>query len=90
MSAEMGSFAYLSVASVADAPLAHHAISPPQRDEPKKHLQGRLFQLQLLKSNFWKISVLKGKLPLSFSQWKELADNRSTSRFLLRISNLLS
>ena len=37
------------------------------------------------KSNFWKISVLKGKLPLSFVQWKELADNTHTSCFLSRI-----
>ena len=38
----------------------------------------------------WKISVLKGKLPLSFSYWKQLADNTPTTCFLLRISFLLS
>ena len=45
---------------------------------------------RLIKSNFWKISVLKGKSPLSFGQWKELADNTHTSCFLLRIHYLLS
>ena len=81
MFAETSSSAYRSVASVADVLFAGHAIFPPQQDEPKERLQGRLIEVELLE-----ISSLKGKLPLIFGQWKGLADNTPTSCFLVRLS----
>ena len=50
MFAETSSFAYRSVASVADALLARHAIFPPQRDGPKERLRGRLIGVELLEN----------------------------------------
>ena len=76
MFAETSSSAYGSVASLVDALLARHATFPPQREEPKERLRGRLIEVELLE-----ISVLKGKLPLSFGQWKLLADNTHTYMF---------
>ena len=46
MFAETSSSAYRSVASLADALLAHHTIFPPQQDEPKERLRGRLIEVE--------------------------------------------
>ena len=39
-----------SVASLADALLARHTIFPPQQDEPKERLRGRLIEVELLEN----------------------------------------
>ena len=46
--AETSSSAYRSVASLAGALLARHAIFPPQQDEPKERLRGRLIEVEVL------------------------------------------
>ena len=50
MFAETSSSAYRSVASLVDALLAHRAIFPPQREEPKERLRGRLIEDELLEN----------------------------------------
>ena len=40
----------VSVASLVDARLAHHAIFPPQREGPKERLRGRLIEVELLEN----------------------------------------
>ena len=46
--AETSSSAYRSVACLVDSLLALYAIFPPQREEPKERLRGRLIEVQLL------------------------------------------
>ena len=48
--AETSSSAYRSVASLVCTLLARHAIFPPQREEPKERLRGRLIEVGLLEN----------------------------------------
>ena len=50
MFAETSSSAYRSVASLVDVLLARHAIFPPQQEEPKEHLRGKLFEVKLMEN----------------------------------------
>ena len=50
MFAETSSSNYQSVAFLVDALLARHAIFPPQREEPKERLRGRLIEVELLEN----------------------------------------
>ena len=50
MFAETSSSDYRSVASLADSLLARHAIFPPQREEPKERLRGRLIEVEILEN----------------------------------------
>ena len=50
MFAEMSSSAYRSVASPVDALLARHTVFPPQREEPRERLRGRLIEVELLEN----------------------------------------
>ena len=50
MFAETSSSAYKSVASLVDALLARHSIFPPQREEAKERLRGRLIEVELLEN----------------------------------------
>ena len=50
MFAETSSSTFRSVASLADALLARHAFFPPQRNEPKERLRGKLIEVELLEN----------------------------------------
>ena len=47
---ETSSCAYRSVASLVDDLLARHTIFPPQREEPKERLRGKLTSVELLEN----------------------------------------
>ena len=50
MFAETSSSAYRSVAFLVDALFARHAIFPPEREEPKECLWGRLIEVEFLEN----------------------------------------
>ena len=50
MFAETSSSAYRSVHSLVDALLARHTIFPPQREEPKERLRGKLIEVELFEN----------------------------------------